>query len=199
MNVWTAWYILDRHFIRFPMHGSKTYWSSSLRTHIYSLNSAYFCVSSFLDIKHFDPAHITSALHGIQSSFSSQSEAEQRLEENCRRAGLRFHGHIPADGNCFFHAVSDQLSLLGLSHQSAAQLRSNVVLYLLNHPQIQVYMSFNLFKFGQNPQFSVCIVIVVLSIWPLITNQLFILGSKMCSEVIKKLHLTLRYQEAQLC
>ena len=83
------------------------------------------------------------AQKGIQSQFSSQSEAEQRLLENCRKRGLTFHGHTPADGNCFFHAVSDQLSLLGLPHQSPAQLRNNIVSYLSGNQRIQVSIIFD--------------------------------------------------------
>ncbi|XP_072043458.1 uncharacterized protein [Amphiura filiformis] len=87
--------------------------------------------------KHSTPSHITAILQSFQNLYSTQHEAQRRLAENCRRAGFRFHGNIPADGNCFFHAVSDQLSLLGLPIQTAAQLRHQVVTYLRNHPQIQ--------------------------------------------------------------
>ena len=84
------------------------------------------------------PLQITAAQEWIRGVFPSQSDAEQRLLENCQKLGLTFHGHTPADGNCFFHAVSDQLSLLGLPRQSAAQLRHNVVVYLMCHPKIKV-------------------------------------------------------------
>ena len=88
--------------------------------------------------KFFDPAHIDSALRFIQSLSASENEVQQRLLENCRRAGLKVHGHTPADGNCFFHAIADQLSLLGLPHQSAVQLRNNVTSFLEQHPQVRV-------------------------------------------------------------
>ena len=86
----------------------------------------------------FDPAHINATFGLIHSLPAIKSEAEQRLHENCRRAGLRVHGHTPADGNCFFHAVADQLSLLGLRKHSAAQLRNCVTLFLEHHPQVEV-------------------------------------------------------------
>ena len=88
--------------------------------------------------KYFDPAHINTAFRLIQGLSASENEAEQRLLENCRRAGLRVHGHTPADGNCFFHAVADQLSLLGLPHQSAAQLRNDIIHHLRYHPEVEV-------------------------------------------------------------
>ena len=88
--------------------------------------------------KLFNPAHINAAFRLIHSLPALENEAEQRLLENCRRAGLRVHGHTPADGNCFFHAVADQLSLLGLQHQSAAQLRNHVTLFLEYHPEVEV-------------------------------------------------------------
>ena len=92
--------------------------------------------------KYFDPVQITTALREIQGLYASENEAEKRLLENCRRAGLKVHGHTPADGNCFFHAVADQLSLLGLPHQSATRLRNGIVCYLKDHPQVQVSKMF---------------------------------------------------------
>ena len=97
-----------------------------------------YCVITFSGCKLSHPFQVVKAQEGIRGMFTSIIAAEQRLVENCRRHGLTFHGHTPADGNCFFHAVSDQLSLLGLPHQSAVQLRNNVVVYLMYHPQIEV-------------------------------------------------------------
>ena len=79
------------------------------------------------------------------SSFSlgvgtSQMTAEDQLKYNCFKAGLTFHGDTPTDGNCFFHAVSHQLSLLGHHPKSAAELRYDVVRFLRSHPQIMVSM-----------------------------------------------------------
>ena len=61
-----------------------------------------------------------------------------QLEDNCREAGLNFHGDTPADGNCFFHAISDQLTLLGKPRQSVAQLRERVVQFLKENPRVEV-------------------------------------------------------------
>ena len=106
----------------------------------YSLAFKTFCVFVFHkdQNKFFDPALIDSTFRLIQSLSISDNEVGQRLLENCRRVGLKVHGHTPADGNCFFHAVADQLSLLGLTHQSAAQLRNNVTNFLAYHPQVKV-------------------------------------------------------------
>ena len=111
-----------------------------------NLNSvcSFIILVCYEGLKYFDPAHIRTALHLIQSLSASENEAEQRLLENWQRVGLRVHSHTPADGNCFFHAVADQLSLLGLPHQSAAQLRNDVVLYLKYHPQIEVGKTYSL-------------------------------------------------------
>ncbi|XP_072050658.1 uncharacterized protein [Amphiura filiformis] len=84
--------------------------------------------------RHYTPAAL---FHALENVYSSQNEAEQHLTENCRRAGFKIHGHTPKDGNCCFHAVSDQLTLLGLPHQTAAELRDKAVSYLRRHPQIQ--------------------------------------------------------------
>ena len=40
----------------------------------------------------------------------------------------------PRDGNCMFHAISDQLARLGLALKTPSELRSNVVQYLRNNP-----------------------------------------------------------------
>ena len=95
---------------------------------------------TFPGIKHSSLAEISDILSSIQNVNSSQSEARKHLAENCRKTGLQFHGSIPEDGNCFFHAVSDQLSLLRLKHQDAEELRYQVVSYLTSHPRIQVRM-----------------------------------------------------------
>ena len=83
------------------------------------------------------PSEVIAALEVLQRT-SSQGDAEQRLLENCVRAGLTFHGETPGDGNCFFHAVCDQLVMLGLPHQTADELRSSVVDFLKSHPSIKV-------------------------------------------------------------
>ena len=93
--------------------------------------------SNFEGSKLRHPSEVIAALEVLQRA-SYQGDAEQRLIENCVRAGLTFHGETPGDGNCFFHAVCDQLVMLGLSHQTADELRSSVIDFLKSHPTIKV-------------------------------------------------------------
>jgi hypothetical protein len=37
--------------------------------------------------------------------------AERQLEANCNQHGIMFLVDTPRDGNCFFHAVSDQYAI----------------------------------------------------------------------------------------
>ena len=71
-----------------------------------------------------------------------ECDAEKRLLANCQEAGLESRGKIPKDGNCFFHAVADQLSLVDGGGNpvptKADQLRKDVIDYLRNNPIVQV-------------------------------------------------------------
>ncbi|XP_072014058.1 uncharacterized protein [Amphiura filiformis] len=67
----------------------------------------------------------------------SESQVVKCLQANCKKLNLAFHGKTPADGNCFFNAVSDQLHLFNLPHQSPWNLRQSVVEFLRNNPSIQ--------------------------------------------------------------
>ena len=83
-------------------------------------------------------AYFDLIIKALQIQSSNIDHAEQRLIGNCRHHGLVFHGDTPADGNCFFHAVSDQLSLLGVPDQSPSQLREKVVQFLKSNPTVEV-------------------------------------------------------------
>ena len=76
----------------------------------------------------------------IQEPLPSEPiiDAEQRLLDNCRQHGLMFHGNTPTDGNCLFHAVCDQLELLGHPPLPATQLRKFVVDFLKFNPVLTV-------------------------------------------------------------
>ena len=63
--------------------------------------------------------------------------SKQRLLENVAKSGLQIRD-TPADGNCFYHAVADQLCLLGCQPQTAVQLRRNVAAYMHSHPELEV-------------------------------------------------------------
>lgn len=65
------------------------------------------------------------------------TQATAQLHANCQQARLKFHGKTPADGSCFFHAVADQLKMLGLPFQCASDLRIRLVEYLLQNPTLQ--------------------------------------------------------------
>lgn len=53
-----------------------------------------------------------------------------RLLENLAQLGLKVRRDVPGDGNCFYHAVSDQHKRLGMPEQSAQHLRKTLVEYL---------------------------------------------------------------------
>jgi len=58
-----------------------------------------------------------------------------QLDNEVSNAGLTYrHPSMPKDGNCLFHAMSDQLTRLGMSTQNASELRADLVDYLRNNP-----------------------------------------------------------------
>ena len=65
---------------------------------------------------------------------SCESE-KSKLDHEVSTAGLTYRQPpTPGDGNCLFHAMSDQLKRLNMPEQTAAQLRKAVVEYLRAHP-----------------------------------------------------------------
>ncbi|KAL3889371.1 hypothetical protein ACJMK2_001715, partial [Sinanodonta woodiana] len=74
----------------------------------------------------------------LQKSQQAISSSQPTLEANCLSVGLKFHGETPADGNCFFEAVSSQLRRLNcVVQQSPQQLRQEVVAFMRNNRVIQ--------------------------------------------------------------
>ncbi|KAL3889480.1 hypothetical protein ACJMK2_001820, partial [Sinanodonta woodiana] len=72
------------------------------------------------------------ATQGVISSRST-------LERNCQNVGLKYHGETPANGNCFFEAVSSQLHRLKYPVQlSPQQLRHDAVAFLKDNQLLQV-------------------------------------------------------------
>ena len=71
---------------------------------------------------------------GIESMALLGHEEEYHyhsLEPEVSTAGLTYRQPpTPGDGNCLFHAMSDQLKRLDMPEQTAAQLRKAVVEYL---------------------------------------------------------------------
>ncbi|XP_072039985.1 uncharacterized protein [Amphiura filiformis] len=89
----------------------------------------------------YNPVEILQTINDSQQEWivqqASYHDVAKALKQNCRRLGLQFHGQTPGDGNCFFHAVSDQLNLLGLPSQSAVDLRQSVVTFMRCNSTIQ--------------------------------------------------------------
>ena len=59
-----------------------------------------------------------------------------RLMDNITRSGMKFRAETPGDGNCFFHAISDQLDRLQLPAKHAKELRTMLVKYLQDLPLV---------------------------------------------------------------
>ncbi|KAL3889410.1 hypothetical protein ACJMK2_001754 [Sinanodonta woodiana] len=74
----------------------------------------------------------------LQTSQQAVSCSESTLEANCLSVGLELHGETPADGNCFFEAVSSQLQRLNcVVRKSPQQLRQEVVAFMRTNRGIQ--------------------------------------------------------------
>ena len=77
---------------------------------------------------------------------SPQRDSEQlRLEETLELFGLRVRENVPSDGNCLFHAVSDQLNRLGGDDFDHVQLRDLAVKTLRDEStrKVRVHTSFD--------------------------------------------------------
>ncbi|XP_072049762.1 uncharacterized protein [Amphiura filiformis] len=113
-----------------PVHGDITNDDSEKETKL-----------SLASTQYKDPGQFKSILERLQQIWieqqTSESQVVQYLEENCKKLNLAFHGKTPGDGNCFFSAISDQLDLLNLPHQSPSDLRQSVVEFLRRNPSIQ--------------------------------------------------------------
>lgn len=69
--------------------------------------------------------------------FSDKMPANtsSKLEHEVSAAGLTYRQPpTSGEGNCLFHAMSDQLKRLNMPEQTAAQLRKVVLEYLRAHP-----------------------------------------------------------------
>ena len=62
------------------------------------------------------------------------------LKRNMEKAGLVLRRNVPGDGNCLFHAVSDQLIRLKLKRYRHRQLRAMAIKQLRSHPIIVSYI-----------------------------------------------------------
>ena len=75
-------------------------------------------------------------LQWIFGEDANQNEsAKSKLDREVTSAGLSYRQPpTPKDGNCLFHAMSDQLTLMGKPSQTASQLRTGVVSFLRSYP-----------------------------------------------------------------
>ena len=59
-----------------------------------------------------------------------------RLRQNMDKAGLQLRLNVPTDGNCLFHAISDQLKRLKLHRYRHGELREMAINQLRSQPII---------------------------------------------------------------
>jgi len=56
-----------------------------------------------------------------------------QLKRNLNELNLTIRQNVPADGNCFFHCIADQLERLGINQEhTVVSLRQDAVSYLRN-------------------------------------------------------------------
>ena len=66
---------------------------------------------------------------------AEEMSEKEKLDVEVQSAGLQYRNPPTLkDGNCMFHAISDQLARLGLTLKTPSELRSSVVQYLRNNP-----------------------------------------------------------------
>lgn len=66
--------------------------------------------------------------------------AENRLKKNCHNLNLSFRKETSRDGNCLFEAVASQLNDLGIKEMSAQEMRQEVIEYLMENRDFEVFM-----------------------------------------------------------
>jgi hypothetical protein len=66
----------------------------------------------------------------------SYADAHNSFLRNLQRAGVRVRKNVPADGNCLFHAVCDQLRRLKIARMRHMELRKRAVEYLRSNPTV---------------------------------------------------------------
>ena len=73
----------------------------------------------------------------VQNCFQALPNEVPKInfDREVTNAGLTYRQPpTPKDGNCLFHAMSDQLTRVGKAPQTASQLRSGLVSYLRSNP-----------------------------------------------------------------
>ena len=59
------------------------------------------------------------------------------LESKCRAVGLERRGSTAGDGNCFFHAVADQLERIGKDKPTHVDLRKHLTDYMRKNVSVR--------------------------------------------------------------
>ena len=71
----------------------------------------------------------------FKEDANQNESAKSKLDREVTNAGLSYRQPpTPKDGNCLFHAMSDQLTRMGKPSQTASQLRTAVVSFLRSNP-----------------------------------------------------------------
>ena len=71
----------------------------------------------------------------IKQKCTEQMSEKEKLDVEVQSAGLQYRNPPTAkDGNCMFHAVSDQQTRHSSTAQTPSELRSSIVKYLPNNP-----------------------------------------------------------------
>jgi hypothetical protein len=81
------------------------------------------------------PDDFSSTLYSLLRMTLSSSSDPSSLDYHIAMAGLRYREpRTPADGNCLFHAIVDQLRMHGIKRITYQQLRKQIVEYMRRHP-----------------------------------------------------------------
>ena len=121
----------------------------------YTYFLAYICNKFLLPTIQTDQKrkHQSDAMHTFQSLSRGKRlplrRAKKALQSNMRSLGLTFCNRIiPGDGNCLFHALSDQLKRHQMLRIRHLQLRRRVINYMSKHPYIVSNTQHELFHLG---------------------------------------------------
>ena len=95
------------------------------------------------------PGDLDQVLIQSKVDYEEQCHIEQKLKKNCHDNGLEYLGDTPRNGDCFFEAITAQLSRIGALESESAlqpvQLRRKVSEYIQQHPtyEVSIYSIFN--------------------------------------------------------
>ncbi|CAH1238391.1 NEURL1B [Branchiostoma lanceolatum] len=98
-----------------------------------STTSTETLTASYFQAAGMDPGMLQ-LLKQMHPDIFVQMEAYNRLVSHVNTLGFSFRGHVPMDGNCMFHVVSDQLRRTQGPEMTHQELRSKAVDYLRDHP-----------------------------------------------------------------